>query len=157
MTAETEQTDVTSETEDTTTTTTTDQGENRQNDVTAMERSLKKANKEAEALRLKVKEFEDLSKTEQEKLTEKLTGMQRDLGASTLTASRYEVALEKGLTLTQAKRLVGNNRDELLADADELIKDLGARRVPSFDGGARDGRQPSDGSFLTQAIRDRRR
>lgn len=42
-----------------------------------------------------------------------------------LRADRMEIAQEKGLTPAQAKRLVGENRDELEADAEELVKDLG--------------------------------
>lgn len=44
-------------------------------------------------------------------------------------AVRFEIALEKGLTKTQAMRLVGSNADELRADADQLIKDLGLEVV----------------------------
>lgn len=40
-------------------------------------------------------------------------------------ADRVEIAAEKGLSPAQAKRLVGTNREELEADADELVKDLG--------------------------------
>lgn len=42
-----------------------------------------------------------------------------------LRADRVEIAAEKGLTPSQAKRLVGSNREELEADAEELVKDLG--------------------------------
>lgn len=38
---------------------------------------------------------------------------------------RLEVALEKGLSLSNAKRLVGKDREELEADADVLRRDLG--------------------------------
>lgn len=37
---------------------------------------------------------------------------------------RLEVALEKGLTLKQANRLVGKDRDELLEDADEYLAEV---------------------------------
>lgn len=42
-------------------------------------------------------------------------------------ALKWEIALEKGLTKTQAKRLVGATREELEADADELIAEFGHR------------------------------
>lgn len=35
---------------------------------------------------------------------------------------KLEVAVEKGLTALQAKRLVGNTKEEIAADADELLK-----------------------------------
>lgn len=40
---------------------------------------------------------------------------------------RLEVATEKGLTPKQAKRLQGETKEELEADADELLEDLGVR------------------------------
>lgn len=42
--------------------------------------------------------------------------------------TRYKVAVAKGLTESQAKRLVGDNEDELLADADVLLTELGATK-----------------------------
>lgn len=44
---------------------------------------------------------------------------------ASLRADRIEIAAEKNLTPSQAKRLVGKDREELEADADQLIKDLG--------------------------------
>ena len=44
-----------------------------------------------------------------------------------LRATRIEVAAAKGLTPPQAKRLVGSSREELEADADEIIADFGSR------------------------------
>lgn len=40
-------------------------------------------------------------------------------------ALKWEIALDKGLTKTQAKRLVGTTREELEADADELLASWG--------------------------------
>lgn len=73
----------------------------------------------------RVKEFEDATKTEQERLTEKATTLEQQLTTAQVDAARYEIALEKGLTKSQAKRLVGSTREELEADADDLIADLG--------------------------------
>ena len=41
-------------------------------------------------------------------------------------ALRLDVAFEKGLTPAQAKRLVGASREELEADADEILRDFPA-------------------------------
>ncbi len=41
-----------------------------------------------------------------------------------LRALKVEVAFEKGLTQAQAKRLVGSTREELVADADEILVDF---------------------------------
>lgn len=99
--------------------------------------ALKKANKEAETLRLKLKEYEDRDKTEVDKLNERLALAER----RALDAERLEVALDKGLTRTQAKRLVGSTREELEADADELIADLGP---PSEDPRPAPSRKPQE-------------
>lgn len=40
---------------------------------------------------------------------------------------RLKVALDKGLTAVQARRLLGNTEEELAADADELVKSFGGR------------------------------
>lgn len=41
---------------------------------------------------------------------------------------QLEVAVEKGLTKTQAKRLVGKTLEEMSADADALLEEFGAAR-----------------------------
>jgi len=73
----------------------------------------------------KLTEIEDAAKTAEQKLEERATNAEKALAASDLKAARSEVALEKGLTASQAKRLVGTTKDELTADADELLTDLG--------------------------------
>lgn len=83
--------------------------------------ALKKANEEAKNLRLRLKEFEDRDKTEAERISERLSAAEK----RALDADRLEIALDKGLTKGQAKRLVGSTREELEADADELLADLG--------------------------------
>lgn len=47
------------------------------------------------------------------------------VSAAEARALRAEVAMEKGLSAAQAKRLVGNTKEELLADADEISKTFG--------------------------------
>lgn len=115
-----------------------DKGDEKPNDLEAMERALKKANKEAEQYRLKVKEFEDASKSEQEKLTERLKEQEARAAKAERDALRLKVALDKGLPKTLASRLQGDTEDELMADADELLSTVGTtKRTPDFDGGAR--------------------
>jgi hypothetical protein len=100
----------------------TEQTNNQGNDIPPeVKRALNKANKEAEALRLKLKEFEDRDKTELERLTERAEAAERAAAATEVKALRLEVAAEQGLTPAQAKRLVGESRDELEADAKELL------------------------------------
>ncbi len=90
-------------------------------DVDAMKTALRKANKEAETARLKLKEIEDRDKTDSEKLTERLTTAEKRAVDAEHRAMRLEVAAGKGLTPIQAKRLVGATQEELEADADELL------------------------------------
>lgn len=87
--------------------------------------ALRKANKEAEELRRKVKEFEDADKTELEKATTAAEEARKRAEAAEANALRLEIASEKGLTPSQAKRLVGTTREELEADADELLETFG--------------------------------
>lgn len=68
-------------------------------------------------------------------------------------ALKFEIALEKGLTKAQARRLVGETREELEADADELLADLGVRQQqsgkedPPDEGGEPDGRSQPRNRF----------
>lgn len=48
---------------------------------------------------------------------------------------RLRVALDKGLTAHQAKRLVGKTEEELAADADELLKEFGGTGSTDGDEG----------------------
>lgn len=89
-----------------------------------VEAALKKANKEAETLRLKLKEYEDRDKSELEKLTDRAATADERAAAAELRSLRLEIAHEKGLTGKQAKRLIGSTREELEADADDLLSDL---------------------------------
>ena len=77
--------------------------------------------KELEPLAAKAKELEDAGKSDTEKLTGKLADVERARTDAEARALRLEVALEKGLTASQAKRLVGGTKEELAADADELL------------------------------------
>ena len=83
-------------------------------------------------LKSKAEKFDELnqaSKTEQERLTERLAAAEARAVEVEGRALRLEVASENGLTPAQAKRLVGSTRDELEADAKELL----ATFTPSKD------------------------
>jgi hypothetical protein len=98
-----------------------EQAQNQADIPPEVKRALNKANKEAETLRLKLKEFEDRDKSDLEKLTEERDAEKRRADQSDLRAVKLEIAAEKGLTPAQAKRLVGETRDELESDAQELL------------------------------------
>ena len=78
--------------------------------------------KDLEPRAAKADQLEEASKTEVQKLTDKLTAAESAVAQQELNVARLEVALEKGLTATQAKRLLGATKDELVADADELLE-----------------------------------
>lgn len=81
----------------------------------------------------RVKEFEDATKTEQEKLTERLSELEKEKDTATSQLICLQVALEhapEGMPAKEvarwAKRLSGSTREELEADAAELFEGLKA-------------------------------
>lgn len=84
--------------------------------------NLRKRLKELEPLAAKAQELEDSKKSEVEKLAEARTSAERQATQATLEAARLRVALRKGLTESQAKRLVGETVEDLEKDADELLE-----------------------------------
>lgn len=90
-------------------------------DVEKLKAALRKANKEAEQTRLKLKEFEDRDKTESEKLADTNRTLEERARKAEIDLCRYRVAMRKGLTETQARRLVGESEEEFESDADELV------------------------------------
>jgi len=97
-----------------------------------VKRALKKANKEAETLRLKLKEYEDRDKTDLQRLQEERDALKNERDSLNLNAMRREVADEKGLTPAQARRLVGSTREELEADADDILASFPVKTAPKF-------------------------
>lgn len=129
-------------------------------EIADLRKALHSANKEAEQRRLKLKEYEDRDKSETEKLTERTRELETTLTSAQLTALRFEIALDKGIPKSIASRLQGSTREEMEADAEELVKQLGTaksggQKTPRFDGGAKDASHEG-GSFLAQALRNRR-
>lgn len=95
-------------------------------------KALKAERAAREAAEKRIAEFEkaakdaaDAEKTDLEKLTEANSGLTGDLTAAQQKLVRLEIALEKGLTSAQMRRLVGDTKEELEADAEALIEELG--------------------------------
>ena len=86
--------------------------------------------REREATKARYADYDDLkAKADGAKtLEDRVAEIERTAKESEERALRAEVANAKGLTPSQAKRLVGSTREELEADADELVKDIGAQR-----------------------------
>lgn len=66
----------------------------------------------------------EASKSEQQKLAERAEAAEAERDEVTARMLRFEVAAEKGLTPKQAARLQGATKEELLADADELLAEF---------------------------------
>lgn len=80
--------------------------------------------KRAQEAEAKVAEYEQAGASEVEKLTAKLTKETERADGAEKKAARLTVALRKGLTETQAKRLIGDTEEDLEKDADELLADF---------------------------------
>lgn len=81
-------------------------------------------------LKTKAAEYDkaqEASKTELQKERERAEAAEKERDKASMAGWRAEVALAKGLTVTQAKRLVDTTKEELEKDADELLADLGAK------------------------------
>ena len=76
---------------------------------------------ELEPLAKRAKELEDASKSDIERATSEAQQAAARADKAEGELLRLKVAIRKGLTETQAKRLVGSTEDELEADADDLM------------------------------------
>lgn len=88
-------------------------------------RAIQKQRESEKQLKAKLKEYEDRDKSESEKLAEDRDSHKSRADKAESELARYKVAAAKGLTPGQAKRLVGSTEDELAADADEMLAELG--------------------------------
>lgn len=88
---------------------------------------------------------EDGKKSDIEQLTAQVAKLNEDLEKERHTALRAQVASEKGLTAAQARRLNGKTREELEADADDLLESFPAAPAKKDDegGGSSSKRPPS--------------
>lgn len=111
--------------------------------LAAMKEQLKAARTEAKIGREAAKrlaDLEDRDKSELEKAQKRADAAEKAAADHELASTRLAVAFEKGLTPAQAKRLVGTSRDELEADADEVLRDF---PVAKFAGTADQGSRTS--------------
>lgn len=105
----------------------------------AERRKARDAENQLKALRLemaKLKNDADSSKTDQQKLMERIEAAEKKAAAAEARQLRAEVAQERGLTPAQAKRLAGSTREELEADADDLLEAF----KPATKADAKDGK-----------------
>jgi membrane protein involved in colicin uptake len=124
-------------------------------ELVAMRAALAKANREAAESRKKLKEIEDRDKSDSEKLSERLAAAERRAEEAEAKAMRVEVAAAKGLTPAQAKRLTGTTREELEADADDLLASFNPKGSDTTDGGQdrNEGGRPDVTGRPSEALR----
>jgi hypothetical protein len=87
----------------------------------ALARKHEDAAKSLKPLADKAKELEDASKSDLERISAEAQTHQSRAAQAEAELMRLRVAMRKGLTETQAKRLVGSSEDELEEDADDLL------------------------------------
>ncbi len=136
------------------------------------ERRLKSAPKPEELTKLQeaaaeLEKIRDSQRSDSEKAVARAEKAEAELATLAPRVMRLEVALAKGLTEKQAARLVGNTREELEADADELLTEIGstagakdakdkekrtaARKATGADAGVRGSRDDTKGTVATGA------
>lgn len=102
-----------------------------------------------EDVKAKAAEFDkaqEASKSELQKAADRAAQAEKERDTLQQANWRSEVALEKGLTASQAKRLVGSTKEEFAADADELLADLGPNKGGGQKHDAKNLRSGSSGS-----------
>lgn len=113
----------------------------------ALEGDKGKAQERAEKAEAELKKRQDAEKTEAEKLEERASTAEKKATQAEATALRLDVALDKapeGMSIAQvrklAKRLSGESREDLEADAEELFADF----APADDEGQGPRRRPRE-------------
>lgn len=92
--------------------------------ITDLRSDLDKIKTDRNEAQAKVKGFEDANKSESQRLEEAKSNFEGRATKAEQDSARLRVALRKGLTETQAKRLVGETEEDLDKDADELLADF---------------------------------
>lgn len=124
------------------------------NAIKAEREAAKKAKAERDEALAKIKEYEDAQKSEEEKREEALAAAQKEaesyksrIHELEVQQLRATVAADKNLPPRLANRLTGETVEEIQADADSLLEDLGTlpgETPPPGDGGARTPVTPPD-------------
>ncbi|OHV42195.1 hypothetical protein BBK14_11275 [Parafrankia soli] len=92
----------------------------------------RKARRDAEralqAATTKLQAAEDKDKTETQRLQDAATVAEKRAADAEQQLLRIQVGADKGLTVAQARRLVGSTREELEADAADLLESFGGKK-----------------------------
>lgn len=91
----------------------------------------------------KLDELEEKNKTELQRIAEERDAAVKERDGLKVAQLKIDVGVEKGLTPAQAKRLVGSTKEELEADAEAFLSDIGSRAA---GGPRRDPKKLQSGS-----------
>ena len=97
----------------------------------------------------KLAELEERDKSEQQRLADRAEAAEKRAAELELTTLRQEIGSAKGLTASQARRLYGTTREELEADADDLLAAFPAPKPSS--GSADQGVRSSGVDYSTMS------
>lgn len=122
-----------------------------------VEKALRKANKEAETLRLKLKAFEDRDKSELEKALERAEAAERKALDAERGRTKADIARELGVP---PRFVVGESEDEMREAAKEYLADreqalAGKARRAEVDQGVRGDAPKPDMNTLIRAASGR--
>lgn len=109
-----------------------------------LETRVKTATGERDALKTRVDGLETKGLSELDRLKRENEQLKAKLAEDTeakLENARLKLAIDNGLTVAQARRLIGTTPEELEADLPNLLEDLGPRR--------NDQKDPPRGTFKT--------
>lgn len=106
-------------------------------------RKIKKVNAENKALRERAKKAEQQSETVNQSAEAETQALKAQI-------VRLEVANELGLPVKLASRLTGSTREEVMADAEDLVSMLGPRRP----GGRKPGNEFGEGHSKKQVVEE---
>lgn len=132
--------DKSKETEETKSTDTEDKKAETTDELEKWKALARKHEKEAKALSKRAQELEDKDKTESQRAADRATKAEKDASDARTELLKLKVALRKGLTETQAKRLVGETEEDLESDADELLESF----KPANEKGNGPGAKPKE-------------
>ncbi|MCX5119222.1 hypothetical protein OG992_18715 [Micromonospora sp. NBC_00362] len=133
--------------DDTTTTAKAETGGEKPQDVPPeVKQALRKANKEAESLRLKLKEYEDRDKTEAEKLAERAATAERERDAAKAAELRLRIAAKHGISDEHADLFLNGTDEATLTKQAEQLVQLAESSKKRSNHVPREGTSPTSGS-----------
>jgi len=96
--------------------------------------------KENFAAAQKLAAIEESQKTESQKAADRIAALEREAADAKSTALRYEVGAEKGVPTKLLRYLTGSTKEELEANAAQLLADFGTGTDPGKAPGAQSAR-----------------